>query len=273
MLRSRFTTRLLIFAAFVCIVAGAFMAFAQGDSYTVQPRDTLDQIAAIYDVQTDCLAESNNLANPSELEVGQVINIDLSCPPYDGVDFVTNPRDEGDSTSADAGQGGGGADTSSEGPQPGPNDTTYTVQRGDTLDTIGQELNISAVSLELANDLGDDVTIYPGDTLIIPADAPPYGQYPAIVNPAADPANQELGQGGGSAVAGPGDQLYVVQPLDTLDGIGADFDTQTACIAQANGLTDPSLLMPGQTIVIQTSCPVYDGYDTVTNPRSGGSNG
>ena len=271
MLPSRFTTRFIIFAAFVCIIAGAFSAFAQGGSYTVQPRDTLDQIAAFYDVQTACLAKSNNLAKPSELRVGDVINIDLSCPRYDGWDFVTNPRDDSGASTAntsDSGQGGGAADTS--GPQAGPNDTTYTVARGDTLDTIGQEKNISIVSLRLANDLTPIDKIFPGDSLIIPADAAPYGQFPAIANPGALPANQELGQGGGGvAVAGPGDQLYVIQPLDTLDKIGANFDTQVACIAQGNGLTKPSLILPGQTVVIQASCPRYDGYDTVTNPRTG----
>ncbi|MEO8611464.1 MAG: LysM peptidoglycan-binding domain-containing protein [Chloroflexota bacterium] len=270
MLRSRFSTRLIIFAAFTCIIAGAFVAFAQGDSYTVQPRDTLDQIAARYDVQTTCLAKSNDLAKPSELKVGQVINIDLSCPRYDGWDFVTNPRTDsgagGGATTSDLGQGGGGADSS--GPQSGPNDTTYVIKRGDTLDTIGQEKDISIVSLRLANDLTPLDKIFPGDSLIIPADAAAYGQFPAIANPSAAAANQELGQGGGSAVAGPGDQLYVIQPLDSLDKIGANFDTQVACIAQGNGLTKPSLVMPGQTVVIQASCPRYDGYDTVTNPRT-----
>lgn len=270
MLRSRFTTRLILLAAFVSIIAGAYAAFAQGDSYTVQPRDTLDQIAAFYDVQTACLAASNNLAKPSELKVGDVINIDFSCPRYDGWDFVTNPRDEsgaGGGTS-DLGQGGGSADEGA--PQPGPNDTTYTVARGDTLDTIGQEQNISVVSLRLANDLAPIDKIFPGDTLIIPADAAAYGQFPAIANPAALPQNQELGQGGGgTAVAGPGDQLYVIQPLDTLDKIGANFDTQVACIAQGNGLDKPSLILPGQTVVIQASCPRYDGYDSVDNPRTG----
>jgi LysM repeat protein len=275
MLRSRFITRFVIFTAFVCIIAGAFSAAAQGDSYTVQPRDTLDQIAAFYDVQTQCLAKSNNLDKPSELKVGDVINIDFSCPRYDGWDFVTNPRDDassgagGGASTSDLGQGGGSAEDSG-GPQPGPNDTTYTVERGDTLDTIGQEKNVSVVSLRLANDLTPLDKIFPGDSLIIPADAAAYGQFPAIANPSAAAADQELGQGGGgSAVAGPGDQLYVVQPLDTLDKIGANFDTQVACIAQGNGLDKPSLLMPGQTLVIQTSCPRYDGYDTVENPRTG----
>jgi LysM repeat protein len=268
MIRSRLLLTLSLLVVCVCMIAGAFSTFAQGDTYTVQARDTLDQIAAFYDVQTSCLAQSNEIANPGEIRPGDVINIDLSCPQYDGLDFVTNPReDAGGGATSGLGQGGG--EVESDGPQPGPNDDSYTVQRGDTLDTIGQELNVSVVSLRLANELDPIDKIFPGDTLIVPADAAAYGEFPGIVNPGADPANQELGQGGGgTAVAGPGDQVYVVQPLDTLDKIGANFDTQVACIAQANGLTNPSLLLPGTTLVIQTSCPVYDGYDTVTNPRS-----
>jgi len=267
MLRSRYMISLTLVVTVVLMIAGA--AFAQGDSYAVQPRDTLDQIAASFDVQTSCLAASNNLANPNEIRPGDIINIDLSCPRYDGVDFVLNPReDAGGGAAAGLGQGGGAAESDS--PQPGPNDETYLVQRGDTLDTIGQDLNVSVVSLRLANALDPIDKIFPGDALIVPEGAPAYGQFPGIVNPAAAPANQELGQGGGgTAVAGPGDQLYVVQPLDTLDEIGANYDTQVACIAQGNGLTAPSLIYPGLTLVIQTSCPVYDGYDTVTNPRSG----
>jgi N-acetylmuramoyl-L-alanine amidase len=268
--RSRFIIRLFGFTALVVVIgASAFAAFAQGGTYTVQARDTLDQIAANYDVQTSCLAESNEIPVPGEIKPGDILNIDFSCPRYDGLDFVANPRDEAGGSS-DLGQGGGSAEDSESGPQAGPNDTTYLVQRGDTLDTIGQEQNISVVSLRLANDLGPLDKIFPGDELIVPDDAAAYGEYPAIVNPAADVTNQELGQGGGSAVAGPGDQMYVVQPLDTLDKIGANFDTAVFCISEGNGLTAPSLIYPGQTIVIQASCPAYDGYDTVVNPRTGG---
>ena len=48
MLRSSFTLKLSAAVILVCLSAGAFAAFAQGDTYTVQPRDTLDQIAAFY---------------------------------------------------------------------------------------------------------------------------------------------------------------------------------------------------------------------------------
>lgn len=231
-------------------------------SYVVQSGDILDSIAARFDVQTACLAERNGLGAGNRIRPGQELVIDFSCPRYDGLDFVTNPREEGQAPPpADAGQGGGGL-------EPGPNDETYTVARGDTLDTIGQKLNISAVAIRLANGLrpGDFLRI--GQVLIIPADAPPYGQFPALSNPAnPNAADTQLGQGGGGITAGAGDQLYIVQPLDVLDLIGARFDAQARCIAEANALANPNRIFPGQTLVIPGSCPPYDGAAPVKNRR------
>ncbi|MBL8166002.1 MAG: LysM peptidoglycan-binding domain-containing protein [Anaerolineae bacterium] len=245
------------------VLLGVFAASAQDSvSYVVQSGDILDSIAASFDVQTACLAEGNNLGAGNEIKPGQELVIDFSCPRYDGLDFVTNPREEGQAPPAEEdGQGGGGV-------EPGPNDQTYTVERGDTLDTIGQALNISSVAIQFANGLrpGDFLEI--GQVLVIPADAPAYGQFPALSNP-ADPnaADTELGQGGGGITAGAGDQTYVVQPLDVLDLIGAQFDTQALCIAEANALGNPSRIFPGQTLVIPGNCPPYDGEAPVENPR------
>lgn len=241
------------------------------DTYTVQPRDVLDLIAASYDVDTACLAEANDLTNPNRLEVGQVILIDFSCPRYRGPAFVTNPRSVEDTRpAAQDGQGGGGG-----APQAGPNDQTYTVEPNDTLDTIAQALNISVISLQLANDLENPNAIFAGDTLIIPGGAPPYGAYPALSNPriaAGAAGTLEAGQGGGSTLA-PGDEEHVVQPRQTLDFIGAQFDKQVACIAEANNLDNPNLLYAGQIVIVPGSCPAYDGFDIVPSRREGQSAG
>ncbi|MBI5668894.1 MAG: LysM peptidoglycan-binding domain-containing protein [Chloroflexi bacterium] len=232
-------------------------------TYTVQPRDVLDLIAASYDVDTTCLAEANDLANPNKLEVGQVILIDFSCPRYRGPAFVANPRNvDGNQPAAQGGQGGGGG-----APQAGPDDQTYVVEPNDTLDTIAQAFNVSVISLQLANNLDDPNFIFAGDTIIIPGGAPPYGAYPALGNPrvaAGAAGTLEAGQGGGSTL-GPGDQEHVVQPRQTLDSIGAQYDKQVACIAEANNLENPNLLYAGQIVVVPGSCPAYDGYDIVPN--------
>lgn len=249
----------------VVALSSALAAFAQDSStYSVQGGDILDSIAAQFDVQTACLAEVNNLGDGSKIKPGQILNIDLSCPRYDGLNFVTNPRDGGGSGSAassgDAGQGGGGAASAGG--------DSYTVERGDTLDTIGQALNVSVVAIQLANDIGPRDFLKIGQVLVIPADAPPYGQFPALTNPLNPTSvNTDLGQGGGGPEVGPNDQLYVVQMFDSVDKIGARFDTQVTCIVEGNGLADPRVIYPGQSLVIASSCPRYDGFDIVTNPR------
>lgn len=248
-----------------CVFGGALAAFAQEtpSSYTVQAYDTLDGIAATFDIQLNCLAQANDLMKPGELKPGQTLVIDQSCPRYDGLDTVRNPRTDvgsggGGEASSDLGQGGGAV-------EPGPDDTTYTVERGDTLDTIGQSMDISVVSLQVTNNIEPGDKIMPGQTLVIPADAAKYGEFPAL----GATGSSDLGQGGGGPEVGPTDQLYVVQLQDTLDTIGARFDTKTSCIAEGNSLEAASRIYPGQSLVIQSSCPRYDGYDVVINPREG----
>jgi LysM repeat protein len=254
------------------LLTATLIVSAQGgtNTYTVQTGDVLDLIAAAYDVDTDCLAKTNDLSNPNTLRAGQVLLISFDCPRYSGYAFVANPRDAGQPEAP--GQGGGG-DEGRPSAQAGPNDQIYTVKRGDTLDTIGQAFNVSVISLQAVNGLTNPGKLMAGDTLIIPADAPAYGQYPPLVNPLAAAGanvNVELGQGGGGAPAGPGDQVYVVQPRDVLDLIGASFDKQAACIAQYNNLANANLLYAGLTLVIPASCPPYDGLAFVLGRPGGG---
>src|SRR5690606_3320344 len=96
-------------------------------THTVQPREYLDLIAAAFDVQLACLVETNGLRASDILEIGQQLTISMDCPAYDGTLEVSSPRL--DSPGRDGSDG------------------TYAVQVGDTLDTIGQALNISVQSL------------------------------------------------------------------------------------------------------------------------------
>jgi LysM repeat protein len=256
--------RWVLIGALLCL--GALTAAAQdttqpvNQTYEVQPRDTLDSIGAFFDVRWQCLAEVNGIENAyTDLRAGMVLTIDFSCPRYEGGDFVTNPR-EGATVPIEAlGQGGGGE---GDAPTPGPDDTTYTVREAQTLDTIAQELDISVVSLQIANGIDFGERIFPGQTLIVPAGAPPYGQFPPLADPLQG-AESDLGQGGGIADG----TEYVVQPRDTLDQIAARFDFQTACLAERNNLESPIVIYPGQVIVLPEDCPRYDGFDVVTNPR------
>lgn len=246
------------FLVLVILLLGSAAAAAQENTtYTVVAYDSLDQIGARFDVQPACLAEKNNLAQPGELRVGDRLVIDFSCPRYDGVDFVTNPRDAADggaTSGSDSSGQGGGSTVSGE---------TYVVQRGDTLDGIGQARNVSVVAIQSANNLGGSL-IMPGQELIIPNDAPPYGQFPALADP-LNPSQSDLGQGGGAASG----QTYVVQLGDTLDGIGAQFDMNVECLAEQNNLDQPNRVYPGQELLVPGNCPRYSGFDIVSEPREG----
>ena len=240
------------------LFSSAAVAFAQGDSYTVVTGDSLDKIGAIYDVQVACLAKTNDLSVNAMLTPGQVIAISFDCPLYDGVDFVTTPRE----VNTSLGQGGGGGAP-----------TSYQVQRGDSLDSIGQALNISVVSLQVANNLLPNAILQPGQDLTIPADAVPYGQFPALTN--GDGTTVGQGGGGGAPATATtatdlsnGDATYVVQYQDTLDSIGALFDVKVDCLVSENNIAEPAKVYPGQALSVKTSCPRYDGFDIVIHPRA-----
>jgi LysM repeat protein len=270
-MRRRSPLQLGLLLTLVALLVGAAAALAQdtgSESYTVVLGDVLDRIAARYDVQLACLLATNDIKTGRGyiLKPGDTLIIDYSCPRYDGVDFVPNPR------GGDAGSGGGrsaAADTGRRTAQPGPNDEVYVVKPNDTLDTIAQRFNISLLSLRLANGFTQRrVVIYVGDELVIPSGAPPYGAFPALVNPTAKPFRYELGSSLEGQGGGAGGQTYVVQPRDVLDLIAAAYDVQVACLIEANELPRPYVIYAGQTLLIPTGCPPYDGLAPVGGPRA-----
>lgn len=238
------------------LLGSTWVAFAQDDSYTVVTGDSLDKIGAIYDVQAACLAKANNIGLGDMLKPGQIITISFDCPLYDGVDNVTTPREVNKNVTENLGQGGGGGATS----------TPYQVQRGDSLDSIGQALNVSVTSLIQANGLEGNTILQPGQEITIPADAPAFGITPATTD----------GQGGGGGAPvttsatdlSKGDATYVVQYQDTLDSIGALYDVKVDCLVTENKIEDRTKIYPGQVLTVKTSCPRYDGFDIVINARS-----
>lgn len=130
---------------------------ADSGDYIVERNDVLDSIAATFDVSVGCLAEANGLTYPHTIYVGDALTIDLDCPPYDGVDFVRQPRAEASQLQ----QGGGGG-------------ATYIVKIGDTLDSIGAEFDVSPSCLGESNELVNPGRIFPGDEIALDPNCPPY---------------------------------------------------------------------------------------------------
>lgn len=101
----------------------------QGPVYTVQPGDTLSEIAERYCANWRDIAATNNLADPDRIYPGQRL-------------VIPNGHE--------------------------PDDNVYIVKAGDTLSGIAQRYGTTWQALAYHNNLADPNRIYPGQCLRIP---------------------------------------------------------------------------------------------------------
>lgn len=150
--------------------------------------------------------------------------------------------------------------------------STYTVQEGDTIDSIAEMHRVSIASLMELNGLSNPNDIYVGLVLEIPGPgmmsddqsaqeteqmaAPPAESQQAAAPPAAPqqaaaPAPQPKPSMAQAAPAAPQEQtVYVVQPGDYLGKIAQEYGTTVGAIAAANNIANVNLLYVGQQLVI-----------------------
>jgi len=100
-------------------------------------------------------------------------------------------------------------------------ENTYTVQPGDTLWGIARQFHTTVFALVMANDIQNPNLIYPSQILRIPE------------------------SGGGEPAF---EHIYRIQPGDTLWGIARQFHTTVSVLTKVNGIQNPNLIYPGQTI-------------------------
>ena len=102
----------------------------------------------------------------------------------------------------------------------------YTVQPGDTLNQIVEELGVSKAELIAVNAIPDPDLIRPGQVLIVP------GQAAAATS-----------------------TTHVVSSGETLAVIAGQYGTTVDALASANGLTNPNLIRIGQQILVAAVPP------------------
>ena len=88
--------------------------------------------------------------------------------------------------------------------------STYTVQSGDFLSRVAQDLGVSLSALSQANDIVDPTLIYPGQVLIVPGGATsPAGATTESPTPSGDPsaASASEATGGATEAATPRESL------------------------------------------------------------------
>jgi LysM repeat protein len=126
--------------------------------YTVQPGDWIWKIARVYGVDAQEIIDANDLASPSELEVGMVLKIPVSGE----VPAEETAADTAEETEEAEGEGDEPeATTVASG-------TTHVVKPGEWIWQIARLYGVDPQAIIDANDLASPSTIYPGQELIIP---------------------------------------------------------------------------------------------------------
>jgi LysM repeat protein len=184
---------------------------AAGTTYTVQAGDTVAAIAGHHGLSTASVLALNGLGWKSLIFPGQVLKL---AP---GASVVP---------SAAAQEGG-----------------RYTIVAGDTISRIASRFGVPVEALLSANGLSWSSIIYPGQTIAIPATAPPA--------PTDDLAIETVSAVTPAPAAPPAvSTSYTIQSGDTISSIAARFGVTTQAVLDANGLTASSIIYPGGTLVI-----------------------
>ena len=124
----------------------------------------------------------------------------------------------------------------------------HTVQPGENLFRIGLQYNLSWTAIMAANGL-PNANVYTGQQLIIPGRSIVIASSPA---PAA-PAQPEVAQSEpapAAAAQNPG--TYIVQRGETLFRIALRFGLTPSTLANANNISNPTLIYTGQVLTIPT---------------------
>ena len=111
-----------------------------------------------------------------------------------------------------------------EQPSVQPSGTTYIVQAGDTLSGIASMYGTTYQHLAAINGISNPDIIHVGDRIVIDG----------VVSPQSSD-----------------DEYYTIQPGDTLSGIASTYGTTWQWLAEVNGISEPNLIYPGNTIRVR----------------------
>lgn len=184
----------------------------QSFTYTVVAGDTLAAIATRFGTTPEAISQLNSLVDPNALTLGQKLKIPGTSTLTQGAGATT-----------------GGATTGGTAASTGT--TSYTVKSGDTLGVIAKRYGTTVQELVRLNNLANPDSLKVGQVLIIPGGSGTAG--------AAAPT-----------ITSGQTRSYTVQKGDTLLSIARRFGLTVKQLQEANKISNPDRIYPGQTLTI-----------------------
>lgn len=199
---------------------------APGSTYTIQPGDTFNAIAAKYNISVDVLEAANPTLSPLNLRIGSQVVIPAATillPIPVPAPVIPAPLPTTSPPAAPLG--------------------TYTIQPGDTFNLVATKYSISLDAILAANPGVVPTSLQVGQVINIPTgSAVPAPVQPAQPTPAPTPIPNPPTQ------SPPTSGTYIVQAGDTLVSIAAKSGTTLILLEAANPGIVPNILKIGQTI-------------------------
>ena len=200
-------------------------AAAQEEWYSVQPGDTIESIAAQFDISAESIIERNGLAQASPIVVDQILIIPLAEA------AAISPSASGHSD-------GGLAER------------THIVQRGETLQVIAQLYSLDWQTLARANNIANPHLIYAGQALIVPASG---GQDVApVIIPTAQPA-PTVQRPVHRLTSQRQYRLHIVRSGESIDFVAERYGVVADALLRLNGFTIGTRIYGGDVILIPAS--------------------
>ncbi len=191
-------------------------------THTIEPGETLSEIAQQHGVPLDELMALNSIDDPDAIFWGQILVLPLPAdsspqpPPQVSIDPAAAAEVEDDAP------------------------VTHTVQPGETLTAIARRYGVGLGELMAINGLDNADAIVVGQTLRLT---------PVTTTEAAQVLPTPAPHDSGNPIASR-NQTYTVGPGDSLAGIALDFGVDETSLRRINGLGTSTLLELGQVLII-----------------------
>lgn len=180
--------------------------------YVVEEGDSLGTIAQQFGVSAVSIMETNNLQNPNNVFVGQVLVIPNYVPPSSNA--ITNATTPTDSATGAAGSELNNAQR-----------VDHVVQPGETLYGIAQKYGVDANAIASVNNIVNRNQLRVGQKLLIPG----------------------ISQREAAAALG---RIHVVQSGESLSAIAQLYGVSTQEIISFNNISNPDAIYVGQELII-----------------------